>query len=88
MGGASRRREGRACILEKEKAESRVQKSFIIIIIFFLNIVLTWKIVRVSEVLVLYRYIDYAMMCNILKYQLLQVLSFLKNDFYKVFFFF
>ena len=30
-------------------------------ILYFLNIVLTWKIVRVSEVSVLYRYIDY---CN------------------------
>ena len=62
LGGASRRREDKACILEKEKPEHRVRVLeklyFIYIYIFFFNIMLTWKIVGVSEVLVLYKYID------------------------------
>ena len=65
LGGASRRREDKACILEKEKPEHRVRVLeklyfiYIYIYIFFFNIMLTWKIVRVSKASVLYIYIDY-----------------------------
>ena len=64
VGGASRRREGRACILEKEKAEhwvrvlEKLYYIYIYVYIYIFNIMLTWKIVEVSEVSVIYKYID------------------------------